>query len=231
MYEDAIREGIRMSKDGMGYNWYYPLCHICGEEVPTWSYISGKEYTCQSCKANMAYMDKEVKDDNAYDLKERKFEEALKRVLKMANKRDLPKYQEASEKVYRKLHTHGWFDSTEEIMVAIELLKSGFKIKHHYKIGGRFIPDFLIPSEKIVLEVDGHIYHTDKTAKKEMLRDDYMRTILGEEWEIVRISDLYINQNIKQLSKAITEVYKKRKAVREQNGGKLPLWYEKKSVL
>lgn len=188
------------------------------------NYIRGYTYICKTCRANAAYIDKEIRKEEDFDKKEKKYENALKRMAKMIPRREAPQYTSACERVHKKLHENGWFDSTEEIMVAIELIKNGLKIKHHYRVGGRFEADYVIPSMKVVLEVDGKVFHNGR-KEKEVLRDEFIKNTLGEEWEIVRISDDLINQNIRKLVSAITAVVEKRKKLRAENGGTLPEWY------
>ena len=87
----------------------------------------------------------------------------IKRIEKVTS---LAPYTKAIEKVKSKLHTNGYFDSTEEIMVAIELFKNGVWFYHQKKVG-RYRLDFVLPNEKIVLEVDGSVFHTNETKNKE----------------------------------------------------------------
>lgn len=223
MYKEAIEDGIRTLKDGHGDTWYLPHCSICGEEIMSLNYKRGIIYVCKSCKANMKFLDQEIRKEENHDKKEKKYETALNRIAKVVPKKQAPLYLDACDKVHKKLHTSGWFDSTEEIMVAIELLKNGFKIKHHYRVGGRFEVDFVIPSIKVVLEIEGKIFHSNKS--KEKLRDEFIKTVFDEDWEIIRIDTDLINQNIKRLVPAINAVLNKRKQLRKENQGELPDWY------
>ena len=50
-FKEAKNDNIRVGKDRNGFNVYFPHCRICGHEVTSWSYLPGKEYTCQACKA------------------------------------------------------------------------------------------------------------------------------------------------------------------------------------
>ena len=52
------------------------------------------------------------------------------------------------------------------------------------KIGDAKV-DFYIPEIKIILEVDGSIYHSD--SNKNFLRDRRIMSVVGEKWEIVHI--------------------------------------------
>lgn len=220
-YVDAVNDGVRIQK-----NLYFPKCHICGKEVKSMSYIKGVKYTCKSCKLENKLADKGKRTEQDFEKKERKFENAVKRIEKRSS---LKPYKEAIEKVHKKLHTDGYFDSTEEIMVAIELLKNGVKFIHQKKIKNYRL-DFVLPEEKVVLEVDGTLFHNQETEKREMIRDDLIILTLGTGWEVIRISDKMINENIKKLIPAIRKIKEKRQEVRKQNNGCLPDWYSRKAT-
>ena len=109
-------------------------------------------------------------------------------------------------------------------MTALELIRRNVKINHQVEFG-IYRVDFLLPEEKIVLEVDGTIFHTEKTKEREDIRDSLIILNLGPEWEIIRITDELINQNIRRLLPAIRAIKKKRQLIRKQNNGELPDWY------
>lgn len=109
-YKDAIRDGVRVQG-----NSYFPLCHICGCEVKTLSYIPTLKYTCQFCKLERKKKEREAR--NVLDMltKENKLDNAIVRISKVA---DVEKYAKAISIVRKHLHKPNWFESTEEIMVA-----------------------------------------------------------------------------------------------------------------
>lgn len=223
-YNDAIQDGVRIKSQGKGgYTKYYPLCHICDAEVMSYKYVSGHKYTCKQCKLEMKSTDVETRQRINYKVKERKLENALKRFEK-CRYYNTNKYEEAINKTHEILHTDGWFDSTEEIMVAIELVQK--KIKFHHQVRfGRYRVDFVLPDLKIVLEVDGTIFHTDKTKDKEKIRDNMIILALGPEWEVIRITDEHINKNVTRLTQAIKKIMQQRNIQRKYNKGALPEWY------
>ncbi len=135
------------------------------------------------------------------------------------------KYKDAIDKVHEKLHKNGWFDSTEEIITAIELEKNNINYRHQVKFGTRYKVDFILDDEKVLLEVDGKLYHTKDKLIRENLRDNLILLNLGTDWEVVRITDDLINQNIKKLIPAVRKLKEKRKLLREEYGGCLPDWY------
>lgn len=224
-YKEALEDGIRISKSGGGDNWYYPKCSDCGTEVSSWGYRREIKYLCKECKTSNALSDKKTKAEDGKEIKERKFYNAFDRVSKVAKPKDGEKYVIAADVIYKNLHKPNWFDSTEEIMVAIELIKNGLKAKHQVKFGERYKADFVLPDLKVVLEVDGVCYHTERTRAKEDLRDSLILASLGPEWEVIRITDELINKNVTKLVPAIKAIRKERAKVRESNNGMLPYWY------
>lgn len=224
-HKDAIEDKIRFTVQANGCNWYFPLCASCGKEVPNWGYIRGKNYLCKECKTEKALIDKQTSCEESAELKEKKFKNAVERILKVIKLKDEDKYVTAAEKIHNNLHKAGWFDSTEEIMVAIELLKNGIKTRHQVKFGNRYRADFVLLELKVVLEVDGVCFHNERTKQKEELRDSLILASLGAEWEVIRITDELINKNITKLLPAIKSIVSERKKVREKNNGLLPYWY------
>lgn len=222
-YREAIEDKIKIINN-KNFKAYYPKCHICGEEVQSLNYLRNIKYTCKNCKLENQLSDKEKKVDENYDTKEKKFQKALKRFERM----DIVirgKYKNAADKVHERLHNNGWFDSTEEIVTAIELEKNNIKYRHQVKFGTRYRVDFVLDDEKVILEVDGRLFHTKDKLTRENLRDDLILLNLGIDWEVVRITDDLINQNIKKLLPAIRKIKEKRKLLREEYGGCLPDWY------
>lgn len=224
-YYEAIEHGVRHIRKGRT-TFYFPACHICGAEVESMSYIPGNKYTCKACKAKNYLSDKEKRIDNNAEAKERKFDNAVGRIEKRIKR--IEDYEDAIRKVREKLHRDGWFDSTEEIMAAIELVKNGIRTRHQVKLG-RYRADFVLPDLKVVLEIDGSIYHFNKT-EKERLRDELIVLALGADWEVIRVSDELVNQNITRLVPAIKKLQKERSKIRSMHGGVLPKWYTKKGI-
>lgn len=226
-YVDALNDNIKTGQLN-GMTVYYPLCHVCGEPMLTYSYRPNLTFTCKGCKLDKYLSDKENRVIATHELKERKFQNAVSRFKKV--KKNIKCYTTAFEKIHNKLFTDGWFDSTEEIMVAIELVKNNIKARHQVKLG-RYKADFVLPDEKIVLEVDGVLYHNKNTEQKEQIRDNLICLALGSEWDVIRISDELINTNITRLVPAFRKVKENRNLIRQQHGGVIPDWYSKKSNL
>lgn len=117
---------------------------------------------------------------------------------------DFEEYEEAIKAVeeYNLEHLDK-FDSSYEIMAAIELIKNEIYIKPQFKVG-RLQVDFLIPDYHIVLEIDGERHKYSKT--KDAWRDIEIRNKLGEDWEIVRIGTSNLDKDISKLVPAIEKV-------------------------
>lgn len=217
-YAEAKRDGVRMSGD-WATRYYHPPCCLCGEEVHSWSYQSGVKYRCKSCRAIVAQAEKEQKRIENYQPAEKQLASAVKKIGKHV---DISKYEKAIEKVAKEMHEKP-YDSAVEIMVAIELSKQGIAYRHQVKLGS-YRADFLLDDMKVVLEVDGVIYHSARTRQKEELRDGLILIALGAEWQIVRITDELVNENITKLKQAIEKVLQRRAMLRGKNGA-LPEWY------
>jgi very-short-patch-repair endonuclease len=215
-YYEAIEDGIKI-EEGKRCNKYIVPCHKCGGEVISYNYLRGRKYTCNMCKLKQKTTEEKTRTKIQKTKKERKLNEAIRRISNITN---IGKYDDAIEKVKSKLDRRGWFDSTEEIMVALELIRKKVKARHQVKLG-RYRADFVLPNEKIVLEVDGVLFHDERTTGKEQLRDSLICLALGAEWEVIRISDVYINENITKLVPAIKKLKERRQAQRKLNNGQL----------
>ena len=103
------------------------------------------------------------------------------------------------------------FDSAHEMLAALELAKAGIHIETHRGIG-RYDVDITLPNERIILEIDGQQHQRKLSVDAQ--RDADIRNNLGLEWEIVRISTKYIEENIRQLYATLIE--KKRSLIRQR---------------
>lgn len=225
-HQEAIEDNIRFEKPNANTTLYYPKCKMCDKDVKSWNYSSKLQYTCKECKLEMKLADKKDRIDNNRESKERKLTNAIGRIK---TKACIDKYEKAITIVESKLHTDGWFQSTEEIMAALELLKNGIGFNHQVKIG-KYKADFVIKSEKIVLEIDGTLYHTKETVKREIIRDDIIVLSLGFDWDVIRITDTLINQDITKLVRAFRKVKERRNNLRKNNNGKIPDWYSDRKL-
>ena len=95
------------------------------------------------------------------------------------------------------------FDSAYEMLAAIILISNRVHCKPQQKVG-KYQVDFLLPDELVVLEIDGERHAHRRGA--DSVRDKEIRRTLGPEWEVVRISTDYLDQNARQLVTAIRKI-------------------------
>jgi very-short-patch-repair endonuclease len=221
-YLEALKDGIK-TFEKYGNTNYYVKCVTCGSEFTTMNYKSNYVYKCQDCRQ----AEKEQGTERQHDIKLKKFDKALDRIKKQGN--DIDIYKQAIAIIKPLLENRNWFQSTEEIMVGLELAKKKVKFNHQVKVG-RYVVDFILPDEKIAIEVDGSVFHNQLTLEKEKYRDKMIIVSLGADWEIIRIKDTYINQNISKFVPAIKAVAKKRKQYRLSHNGQLPKKYNEHCV-
>ena len=206
-WHEAIEDGIPVAKDSAKRSCYYPPCHICGEPVYSWSYIRGCQYTCKGCKTELVRQAREERSAIGTGKKKEKLKTAIKRISKVTN---IAPYEDAIRLVEKNLNKRGWYQSTEEIMVALELIRCGVKSFHQVKIF-EYTVDFILPDLKVALEIDGKIYHGKDKLEYQSQRDDAITYKLGEGWEMIRIFTDNINQNVTKLIPGINAILKSRK--------------------
>ena len=210
-YMEAVSAGIPIEKDSYGHTCYYPPCHICNTPVRTWSFQSKCKYTCPDCRAEL--LNHHMKDAEIHNADKQR--ECLKRAIKrISNLTDIVKYASAIKWVSNNLGHSGWFQSTEEVMVALELIRLKIKAHHQVKIYNYRI-DFILPDYKVALEIDGKLFHGKEKKEYEELRDETIRNKLGDGWEVIHIDTETINMNITRLMPAIRAVLKRRQRVKE----------------
>ena len=116
------------------------------------------------------------------DKAQRELEKRTGKMKSFKPKRDMSKYvKPVKERVMNGIDN---FSSMPEVVVAIQMERIGLKYETQKDIAGKKA-DFVIPEIKIILEIDGELYHTDED--KSFLRDRQIMAVVGEEWEIVHI--------------------------------------------
>jgi very-short-patch-repair endonuclease len=234
-YQDAVKDGIRTSED-CKKTVFFPLCRYCGKEVKTWFYLSEYSYSCVECEAlkrlkirqeraekrareraekgivPIPTAKQKEKAEKAKAKNEAMIARSIKRIGSMT---DISKYEQAIQKVQAEMESGMVFQSADEVTVALELSRKGIPYRTQVKFGPYRV-DFVLDADKVVLEVDGKLYHTEDREFKSNLRDGLILAALGSKWELVRITDDYINKQITQLTKAIVRAieYKKKDRAR-----------------
>lgn len=130
--------------------------------------------------------------------KEKQFDKAVNKIKKQVF--DFSLYEKAIKIAEIRQELYG---SIPEAMVAIELLRLGYSIIPQQKIK-KYKVDFAIPKEKIIIEVDGSLYHKD-VYKGE--REAIIQLSLGLDWKIIHVPAEKIAENITKL-KQVIEVLK-----------------------
>jgi hypothetical protein len=148
-YYDAIEDNIPKERDKKGFEVYYPPCRICGAPVYSWRYLKGAQYVCQECRQLL--VDIYNKEKVSVDKQTGKLNQAIKRISKVTS---INPYEKAISIVSKKLYKKGWFQSTEEIMVALELIRRSVTAHHQTRIYDYYV-DFVLPQYKVALEIDG----------------------------------------------------------------------------
>ena len=90
-------------------------------------------------------------------------------------------------------------------MVALELIRRNIRANHQVKVFN-YTVDFVLRDMKVILGIDGPVYHGKEREKYQEMRDDAIRWKFGEEWEVIRIKTDCINTNITKLIPAIKQV-------------------------
>ena len=161
---------------------------------------------CQECRRELVILEHQTRIDDDRDKKLKKLKTAIKRI---SDKTDIKLYQNAIEWVEKNLYKSGWFQSTEEIMTALELIRRNVKSHHQVRVYDYFV-DFVLPDYKVILEIDGKLFHGKDREERERIRDEVVADKFGEDWEVIHIDTENINMNITKLIPAIKAVLKKR---------------------
>lgn len=182
-----------------------------------------REY-CDACYGEKLEEFKSKKEQYVLLKKELMFE----RALKILDKQDIDvyEYQDIIKDMEEYVHQNpNKFDSSHEMIAGIILVYNEIPAKMQYKID-QYRADFYIPSLKIILEIDGATH--SQNAYYDSKRDEKIREILGLDWEVVRISTQYLEQNAELLVEAIKTIKTEKQKLRKENYGKLPEWFSKR---
>lgn len=201
-------------------------CWGCGSLVPRVIENPINRTWCPDCQEKH---DRQIEKMRTAYMKLRSmlmFDRALRKLEKQEAK--LCFYKESAEVVADKIKENSdFFQSSQEIMAAMELLRNRIRIKLQQNIAGHKV-DMLLPDEKIVLEIDGYMH--DHSQKRDYRIDIKVRAELGSDWEVVRIPVKYIEQNISQLLNAIREIKRFKQETRKKNKGILPAWFSRREA-
>ena len=203
----AERDGIEVKRVKLHngeFNRYMVPCPKCGRVVARGRYDTEKVYLCDYCKKAQTAKQKVIFEDayaNIRSPKEQQFDKAVDLLRTKCKGFDLDRHIEVAEK---RCESYG---SVPEAMTAIMLLYYGYQIIPQQKVGSIRV-DFCLPKQKIVIEVDGSIYHSNK--EKEQQRDIQIQATLGFEWEVIHLPAELVKQNPKKINSAIKSILQHR---------------------
>lgn len=194
-----------MTKDGVrvflqnGHVAYEVPCEICGNKVIR-KRRTNTNCLCGYCKKTLNEKKKEVIPKELLEVEtkaERRFKEAVKRIEKQVE--NFSEYQKHIEIAKTRVERYA---SIPEAMVAIELLRLKYSIIPQQKVG-RYKVDFAIPKHKLIVEVDGELYHRNDKKKD---REAVVQYAIGLDWKIIHIPAELISKDIQKL-KEIMDMY------------------------
>lgn len=193
---DAVRDGIKYDDNGYRLLYYVP-CQNCGKIHGRRKYTGKEIYLCPTClelkhakqraeveTLALSMPDAETKEEKRY----RKAVEAIERQVKSLNG-----YRKAIEICRKATYKYG---SIPEAMLAIELVRNGYSIIPQQKIG-TYRVDFALPKEKLILEVDGSPYHTDR--RKELEREARINYQIGLSWHFIHLPAESISKDVRKV--------------------------------
>lgn len=211
-----------MEKPIFGINIVDCKCWSCGKPLRHLferdSDNNHRRVWCDECNAARFQLKHEM--DALYEkvIKFRMAEKAMQILEKQGI--DMDEYREAIEVIADAVRDkRSRFDSAYEMVVAIQLIMHGVKVKTQFDVNGYKI-DLMLPGLKAAVEVDGdrHNYNKQKDAE----RDIYVHEFLGKEWETVRVKPNIIESQLVQILPYIIEKREKQQKLRAENDGMIP---------
>ena len=192
----AISQGVEVLRSdppsGRNINTYNIPCEICGSMIHKTAYSPKRSYVCHYCKGKIKKKEKAVILDTGETKKEIQFKKAVEKIRSQV--RDFSQYENAIRIAEQRCELHG---SIPETMVAIELIHLGYSIIPQQKIS-RYKVDFAIPKQKLIVEVDGSLYHKEITEREAAIQFN-----IGLDWKIIHIPAERIEKKIQKLNAVI----------------------------
>lgn len=194
-WAEAELDGIQKGK-GIYKNQYVIPCEICGSDVIRTQYSRKRNYICDYCKGSIKKKEKIALEHigGVGTPAEKRFSKAVASVKKQA--KNFKEYEKAITLAKTRTEKYG---SVPEAMVVIELLKNKHRIIPQQKVG-KYKVDFALPDIKMVIEVDGEVFHRNNRNDE---REATIQLSLGLDWKIVHIPAELIAEDIIKLEEAI----------------------------
>lgn len=192
----------RGARGGHGCTVYLVPCSRCGKKVERVSYGRNQNVICDACAVGeskrKAALNKALKNELTPQ-SETRFNKAVEELV--GQEKHIGEYEKAIRAARTKAEKYG---SIPEAMVAIELLRLGYRIIPQYKVG-RYRIDFYAPESKFALEVDGGTFHRNNRNKE---REAIIQVSLGLNVRIIHVSAELIRDNIQKLGEYIDKAFK-----------------------
>lgn len=180
----AKRDGIE-SKEILYHNRrchrFMIPCAKCGEIMAKATYKPELVYLCPYCRRSQEEKKKAVFEDAYAEIRSKKEQQFDKAVELLHARIPGGNFDKSIALAEQRVELYG---SIPEAVTAIMLLQEGYKIIPQQKVRNLTV-DFCIPADKIVVEVDGSLYHTDKA--KSLQRDLRIQMALGMDWEVIHL--------------------------------------------
>lgn len=198
-------------------------CWYCKKEVKN-ALSEGTDYhgflVHRKCLEPCKEYENDLYDEYNRNRMETFWNKALRSIKKKYN---INMYFEEAQIVYDKaMSDYKKFQSSQEMMAAMELIRKRIHTKVQYPILNYKV-DFLLPELKVALEIDGglHKFQIVKDSAREIaIMNELNKEDTG--WEVIRIPTNMMEKDIQKLVPAIKMLYKKRQETRRKNGGFLP---------
>lgn len=193
---DALRDGIKYDDNGYRLLYYVP-CQNCGKIHGRRKYTGKEIYLCPTClELKHAKQRAEVEAlalsmPDAETKEEKRYRSAVEAIEKQVG--SLKGYEKAVDICRKATYKYG---SIPEAMLAIELIRKGYRIIPQQKVG-KYRVDFALPNEKLIIEVDGSIYHTNK--QKELEREASINYAIGLDWHFIHIPAESISKDVRRV--------------------------------
>jgi very-short-patch-repair endonuclease len=193
---DALRDGIKYDDNGYRLLYYVP-CQNCGKIHGRRKYTGKEIYLCPAClELKHAKQRAEVEAlalsmPDAETKEEKRYRSAVEAIEKQVG--SLKGYEKAVDICRKATYKYG---SIPEAMLAIELIRKGYRIIPQQKVG-KYRVDFALPNEKLIIEVDGSLYHANK--QKELEREASINYAIGLDWRFIHIPAESISKDVRRV--------------------------------
>lgn len=190
----------RGARGRKGVTVYLVPCSKCGREIESLTYGHNHQYICSHCKVEKRKTSQLMEQELRILLTtpgERRYQKAIDAIEKQV--KDAKSYQKAIRIARAGQELYG---SVPEAMVAIELIRLGYKIVPQKKVASYRV-DFYLPDVKTVIEVDGSLYHRKEYAGD---REAILSLALGLDTRILHIPAEKIAKDIRKLKDCIDKL-------------------------